>query len=87
MPAEPDLAFGGEGAYATAGDYIRFLRAVLRGGELDGARILQPETVGLMFTDHLDGIPLPEVMESALPELTNTSPACPSARDGAWACT
>ena len=53
MPQTPEMAFGGEGAYATAGDYMRFLRAVLRGGELDGARILEPETVSLMFTDHL----------------------------------
>jgi CubicO group peptidase (beta-lactamase class C family) len=77
MPAEPELAFGGEGAYATAGDYMRFLRALLRGGELDGARILRPETVDLMFTDHLEGAPLPEVMTSAIPELTNDVPSLP----------
>ena len=40
---EPEMAFGGEGAYGTAGDYMRFLRALLRGGELDGARILEPK--------------------------------------------
>jgi methyl acetate hydrolase len=74
---EPELAFGGEGAYGTAGDYMRFLRALLRAGELDGARILAPETVALMFTDHLDGVPLPEVMRSAVPELTNDVPALP----------
>ena len=77
LPAEPELAFGGEGAFATAGDYMRFLRALLRGGELDGARILKPETVELMFTDHLGGIPLPEIMESALPELTHPVPSLP----------
>jgi CubicO group peptidase (beta-lactamase class C family) len=77
MPAEPELAFGGEGAYATAGDYMRFLRAILRGGELDGARILRPETVDLMFTDHLEGAPLPELMKSAIPELTNDVPSLP----------
>ena len=74
---DPELAFGGEGAYATAGDYMRFLRALLRGGELDGSRILQPETVSLMLTDHLEGAPLPEVMESAIPELTNDVPSLP----------
>jgi CubicO group peptidase (beta-lactamase class C family) len=77
LPAEPELAFGGEGAFATAGDYMRFLRALLRGGELDGARILESETVDLMFSDHLGGIPLPEVMESAIPELTNSVPSLP----------
>jgi methyl acetate hydrolase len=74
---EPELAFGGEGAYATAGDYMRFLRTLLRGGELDGARILEPETVALMFTDHLGGVQLPEVMRSAIPELTNDVPSLP----------
>jgi methyl acetate hydrolase len=74
---EPELAFGGEGAYATASDYVRFLQALLRGGELDGARILEPETVALMFTDHLEGLPLPEVMPSAAPELTNDVPSLP----------
>jgi CubicO group peptidase (beta-lactamase class C family) len=77
LAAEPELAFGGEGAYATAGDYMRFLRAILRGGELDGTRILGPETVDLMFTDHLDGAALPEIMRSSLPALCNDVPALP----------
>ena len=68
---EPELAFGGEGAFATAGDYMRFLRALLLGGELDGAQILERDTVSLMFTDHLGGVQLPEVTHSAVPELTN----------------
>lgn len=84
MPTEPELAFGGEGAYATGGNYTRFLRALLRGGELDGTRILQPATVELMFTDHLDGAPLPEIMESALPELTNDVPSLPFKQG--WGC-
>jgi methyl acetate hydrolase len=74
---EPELAFGGEGAYGTAGDYMCFLRALLRGGELDGAQILEPETVALMFTDHLQGLQLPAVMPSAVPELTNDVPSLP----------
>jgi CubicO group peptidase (beta-lactamase class C family) len=74
---DPELAFGGEGGYGTAGDYMRFLRALLRGGELDGAQILEPETCGLMFADHLGGVPLPEVMRSAIPELTNDVPSLP----------
>jgi methyl acetate hydrolase len=74
---EPELAFGGEGAYGTAGDYMRFLRTLLRGGELDGAQILEPETAALMFTDHLGGLSLPEIMPSAVPELTNDVPSLP----------
>ncbi|TML99591.1 MAG: beta-lactamase family protein [Actinobacteria bacterium] len=74
---EPEFASGGGGGYATARDYARFQRALLRGGELDGARILQRETVELMFADHLHGAPLPEVMRSAVPELTNDVPSLP----------
>ena len=77
LAEEPELAFGGEGAYGTANDYMRFLRALLRGGELDGAQILEPDTVSLMFTDHLDGAQLPEVMRSSIPELTNDVPSLP----------
>lgn len=74
---EPGFFSGGGGAYSTAGDYLRFLRALLRDGELDGERILRPETVELAFSDHLAGAPLPEIMRSAMPELTNDVPSLP----------
>jgi len=77
LSIEPGFFSGGAGAYSTAGDYLRFMRALLRGGELDGERILAPETTELMFSDHLNGAPLPEIMRSALPELTNDVPALP----------
>lgn len=53
---------GGGGLFSTVSDYLRFLRALLNGGELDGARILKPETVALMGENHmgpLDVQPLP----------------------------
>lgn len=68
---EPEFAMGGSGAYSTAPDYLRFMRALLRDGELDGERVLKAETVELAFSDHLDTMTLPDVMRSALPELTN----------------
>ena len=37
----PDWWAGGHGLYSTPRDYIRFERALLRGGELDGERILR----------------------------------------------
>jgi methyl acetate hydrolase len=80
LPAEQEFLSGGGGLYATAGDYLRFMRAMLRDGELDGHRVLAPETVKLAFTDHLNGIPLPEVMRSAIPELTNDVPSLPVAQ-------
>ena len=48
------LTSGGFGLASTLDDYQRFARMLLNEGELDGARILQPSTVKLMSTDHLD---------------------------------
>jgi CubicO group peptidase (beta-lactamase class C family) len=80
MPGEPEFFSGGAGAFATAGDYLRFMRALLRGGELDGERLLRAETVDLAFADHLQGAPLPDVIRSAVPELCNDIPSLPVAQ-------
>jgi len=48
------LTPGGYGLTSTLGDYTRFARMMLNGGELDGVRILQPATVRLMSTSQLD---------------------------------
>ncbi|SEN58978.1 serine hydrolase domain-containing protein [Nonomuraea pusilla] len=57
-----DLAFvpplapsGGGGLISTAHDYHRFLQMLLRGGELDGVRLLGPRTVSYMTRNHLPG--------------------------------
>ena len=50
---ERKLLSGGGGLVSTALDYLRFCQMLLNGGELDGARILKPETVRLMTTDSL----------------------------------
>ncbi|MEE8451836.1 MAG: serine hydrolase domain-containing protein [Thermoguttaceae bacterium] len=48
---------GGGGLCSTTGDYLRFCRMLLGEGQLDGERILQPQTVRLMHRNHLgDGI-------------------------------
>ena len=78
-PAEPEFWAGGHGAYTTAAEYLRFMRALLRDGELDGARVLRPETVELAFTDHLDGLPLPTLIRTAVPEVCNDIPSLPFA--------
>jgi CubicO group peptidase (beta-lactamase class C family) len=44
---------GGGGLVSTARDYLRFLTMIQNGGELDGHRILRPETVALMTTNQL----------------------------------
>jgi len=47
------LIQGASGLTSTLDDYLRFARMLLNGGELDGKRILRPETVRLMATNHL----------------------------------
>lgn len=44
------------GLWSTAADLLRFGRMLLRGGELDGARILAPATVRTMTALHTAGI-------------------------------
>ncbi len=47
------LTPGGFGLASTLDDYMRFARMLVGGGELDGVRILKPETIALMATDAL----------------------------------
>jgi CubicO group peptidase (beta-lactamase class C family) len=61
---------GGGGLYPTAPDYLRFLRALLNGGELDGARILQKDTVALMGENHMGALNV-EPLPTFNPQLSN----------------
>lgn len=49
----PTFFSGGGGIVSTAPDLLRFCQMLLNEGELDGARILKPETVRLMMTNSL----------------------------------
>lgn len=49
---QPKNDSGGAGAVSTAIDYLRFSQAMLRGGALDGRRMLSPTTVKLAASDH-----------------------------------
>ncbi len=49
----PSLPSGGGGLCSTARDYMRFCQMILNGGELEGARILKPESVAQMARDQL----------------------------------
>jgi CubicO group peptidase (beta-lactamase class C family) len=44
---------GGAGLLSTAKDYFLFLRMMANGGELNGNRIISPNTVRLMTINHL----------------------------------
>jgi CubicO group peptidase (beta-lactamase class C family) len=51
----PRALQGGAGLISTAGDYHRFTQMLLRGGELDGVRLLGSRTVAYMARNHLPG--------------------------------
>jgi CubicO group peptidase (beta-lactamase class C family) len=51
--ARPIMLGGGGGLVSTAPDFFRFTRMLEGRGELDGARLLKPETVELMTRNHL----------------------------------
>lgn len=58
-PPEAKVRFrGGGGLRSTASDYLRFLRMLLNGGELDGVRILTPTSVALMGQNHIGAVNL-----------------------------
>ncbi len=63
----PDWWAGGHGLYSTPRDYIRFQRALLRGGELDGARILQESTVEQAFRNQIGDLDFPPEISSVDP--------------------
>lgn len=56
MDRQPRRLSGGSGLASTAPDYARFLQALLNGGERDGVRLLNPDTLDAMCRDHLHGI-------------------------------
>ncbi|MEJ7925298.1 serine hydrolase domain-containing protein [Sphingobium sp. AN641] len=49
------FASGGGGLVSSTADYHRFCRMLLRDGELDGARLLRPETMAMMRRNQLPG--------------------------------
>ena len=71
-PPPDSLSFfsGGGGLMSTADDYLRFLRMLLRGEELDGTRILNVDTVSAMGTNQIVELEAGS-MNSVLPELSN----------------
>ena len=52
----PALESGGGGLVSTARDYARFLQCLAHGGELDGVRLIGPQTLAFAMADHLGPI-------------------------------
>jgi CubicO group peptidase (beta-lactamase class C family) len=49
----PAFEAGGGGLISTADDYLKFARMMLGGGEVDGVRLVSPETLALMTANRL----------------------------------
>ncbi|MGH3167922.1 MAG: serine hydrolase domain-containing protein [Trebonia sp.] len=64
---DPECRGGGYGLYSTPRDYIRFERALLRGGELDGARILTGKTVDEAFRNQIGELDFPAEIPAVAP--------------------
>jgi CubicO group peptidase (beta-lactamase class C family) len=61
---------GGGGIYSTGPDYLTLIRMLLRGGSLDGVRILRPDSVALMSHNQIGKIEA-GVMKTTVPALSN----------------
>ena len=70
VPQVPEFHMGGGGMYGTAPDYLRFARAILRGGELDGARILSPATVAMMGQNQIGDLDV-QTLRAVETDVTN----------------
>lgn len=55
----PELFAGGAGLVSTAEDYMRFCLMLTQSGQWNGHRLLQPETVRQMTTNHLSTTMMP----------------------------
>jgi methyl acetate hydrolase len=69
-PSGREFWSGGGGLYASARDYLTFLRMLMNGGRHGGATILRPESVALMAANQIGPLDAGRI-RSALPERAN----------------
>jgi methyl acetate hydrolase len=63
----PDWWAGGHGLYCPPSEYLRFQRMLLNQGTLDGARILEAETVQHAFSNQIGDLSFPAEIRTAEP--------------------
>jgi CubicO group peptidase (beta-lactamase class C family) len=69
-PPQPEFHGGGGALVSSGPDYLAFLRMLLHGGTLNGARVLKPDTVATMLQNHIGELNV-ENMQTVMPELSN----------------
>ena len=68
--ADREFYPGGGGLFSTVSDYLRFLMALMHGGELDGNRIRSAANVAMMAQNHMGALDVPP-MPTQIPHLSN----------------
>ena len=69
-PENPEFEMGGGGLHGTMRDYGKFIRMILNDGELDGVRVLKPETVATMCQNHIGDLRVSN-LKTVAPPFTN----------------
>jgi len=73
LPDPPSMDMGGHGLYATVGEYMKFIRMVLNGGQGPNGRVLRTETIEAMSRDGLRPLGLSVGgWTTSIPSLSNT---------------
>jgi CubicO group peptidase (beta-lactamase class C family) len=81
-PPQRDEGFfsGGGGLFSTAPDYMKFVRALMAGGELDHARVLSAESVEAMGKNQIGDLTVGR-LPSLMPQLIVDGAVLPGALD------
>jgi methyl acetate hydrolase len=53
IPQDAEFDMGGGGLYATAGDYLKFVRMILNRGKANGTEVLRADTVDQMCSNNM----------------------------------
>jgi methyl acetate hydrolase len=80
LPVDAQADTGGSGLFGTAGDYLKFVRMILRGGTgAGGVRILEPATVEYMAQNGLGSLAV-TALPGTMPALANDAEFFPGTR-------
>jgi len=79
---DPEYWAAGHGLHSTPRDYLRFQRALLGGGTLDGVQVLQSSTVDDAFTNQIGELDFPASIETADPTASYSFDAGPGHKWG-----
>lgn len=66
-PSKPELYGMGHCLYTTGPDYLRFIRMLLNRGEIDGTRVMKPETVDMFCANQIGGLSVGKLVSTAPP--------------------